>query len=818
MGISDDTIPNELFRYERLIKHWSQEHVVEKINGANTKLVKRWEKGKTAPSPYYCQQLEEAFGRTTRELGWAPKGKISFWHVPLPRNPYFTGREDILNQIHSLFVSQRARVKFQPIALTGLGGVGKTQIACEYAYQYMHEYHTVLWLRAEKSEGLASDFAAIATWINLDVEDEHNQTKVIVAVQEWLTHPEISRWLLIFDNIEDLEVLYDFLPMHGCRGHVLLTTRPHATGTLAHGIEIEKMRQEVGAELLLRRAKVIEPAASYTDASQTDYEHALAISHTLFDGLPLAIDQAGAYIEETKGSLRSYLDQYHKQPKDLRLRRGKFKREYPLPVSTSLALSIARVQEASLTAVDLLNLFAFLDPDAIPEELATEGFFHIGSPIASSILSPGSINTAIEKLIDFSLISHNADQKLCTIHRLVQAAIQDRMDEDTKRNWAKCATRVVNQAFPDIEHTREGLTILWQEGQRYLSHAQACAKIIEQYDMVLPEASRLLLQLGAYLEDRGLFRQSKPFYQRSLAIRENALGPEHPDVAQSLIVLANLYENEGRYEEAEPLYQRALSIREKAFGPDDILTADTLGNLGILYHTVGKLSQAETLYQRALEIREKVFGPDHPDVADSLSNFADLYDTLGQHEEAEPLYKRALEILEKAYGPDHPDVADCLNNLGAVYFHLARYEAAEVCYQRALAIDEKAYGPEHYEVATLFINLAELYNKQGKQEKAEELAKRGLAIGEKTVGPEHPDLVHDFNVLAQIYLAQGRYEEAKSLCKQALRIGEQSLEFEQDDMRAARETYTAILRATGQRSEAKAQGMQINKTAKARTI
>ena len=166
---------------------------------------------------------------------------------------------------------------------------------------------------------------------------------------------------------------------------------------------------------------------------------------------------------------------------------------------------------------------------------------------------------------------------------------------------------------------------------------------------------------------QGRYAEAEPLYKRALAIREKALGPDHPDVGTSLNNLAGLYRAQGRYAEAEPLYKRGLAITEKALGPDHPDVGTSLNNLAVLYQRQGRYAEAEPLYKRGLAIREKALGPDHPDVGTSLNNLAALYHAQGRYAEAEPLYKRALAISEKALGPDHPDVGTSLNNLAVLY-------------------------------------------------------------------------------------------------------------------------------------------------------
>ncbi|HJU15371.1 MAG TPA: CHAT domain-containing tetratricopeptide repeat protein [Stellaceae bacterium] len=293
-------------------------------------------------------------------------------------------------------------------------------------------------------------------------------------------------------------------------------------------------------------------------------------------------------------------------------------------------------------------------------------------------------------------------------------------------------------------------------------------------DSASAEANSLNRQAVALYRE-GRYAEAEPLYKRSLAMREKALGPEHPDVAASLNNLAELYEAEGRYTEAEPLFRRSLAILEKALGPEHPNVATSLNNLAGLYWAQGRYSEAEPLFRRSVAIRERAPGPEHPRLASSLNNLAELYKAEGRYAEAEPLYKRSLAIWEKALGPEHPDVALSLNNLAGLYKAEGRYAQAEPLYKRSLAIAEKTLGPDHPDVAASLNNLAELYRNQGRYAEAEPLYKRSLAIREKALGPEHSDVAASLNNLAELYQSEGRYDEAAPLLKRGLAIKEKAL-------------------------------------------
>ena len=243
----------------------------------------------------------------------------TIWHIPYQRNPFFTGREDVLTQLHSALHAENTVALSHPQGISGLGGIGKTQTAVEYAFRYRDDYNTILWVKAESIESINSDFVTIAHLLNLPEKQEQEQHLIVEAVKRWFKNH--IGWLLILDNADDLEMVRAFLPTDG-QGYILLTTRAQATRRIAQRIEIEEMDVDEGALFLLRRSTIIDSNAPLNAASITDQTTAQEISQTM-DGLPLALDQAGAYIEETQCSLTEYLHLFQLRKEELLQRRGK---------------------------------------------------------------------------------------------------------------------------------------------------------------------------------------------------------------------------------------------------------------------------------------------------------------------------------------------------------------------------------------------------------------------------------------------------------------------------------------------------------------
>ena len=341
------------------------------------------------------------------------------FNLPFPRNPFFTGREDQLEAIHTALTS-RGRA-----ALSGLGGIGKTQTALEYAYRHQSEYDHVFWVRAEQETELITGYGAMAKAIQIPGHQQEDQQAVVALMKQWLAKND--RWLLVFDNADDLRQLRPYLPT--TNGHILLTTRAQALGDLAEKVEVTRMDADEGALLLLRRAKMIADTAALAAASEAD--QTLARTRTTeMDGLPLALDQAGAYIEEQVLSLEEYLELFRTEKAELLKERGQLGPDHP-SVTVTFKLAFEKVAAASATAADLVRACAFLAPDAIPEEIFSEGAEAFGEPLNTLAESKLALSQAIAEAARFSLISRNPQAKTLTIHRLVQEVLRSAMDDNS---------------------------------------------------------------------------------------------------------------------------------------------------------------------------------------------------------------------------------------------------------------------------------------------------------------------------------------------------------------------------------------------------
>ncbi|MDD4248307.1 MAG: tetratricopeptide repeat protein, partial [Methanosarcina sp.] len=607
--------------------------------------------------------------------------------------------------------------------------------------------------------------------LNLPVKDDSDQNLVVSAVKNWLRTN--NNWLLVLDNADYPYLIEYFLPSN-IQGHVLLTSRAPTFDNLGitNPIEVKKMLPEEAKEFFLVRT-------GHKNLDQSEIASLEELIREL-DCLPLAMEQAGAYIHKLKCSFAEYLSSYRKHGLELLEKSQVQNTKYSDSVATTWLLNFEQVKQTSKTSTDILSASAFLNCNNIPFEVFIKGSGELGENIYSMLHDIEDdrlvFKEAIEPLRQFSLISTYYDKNTFDIHRLVQVVLRDGIEKNEQQRWAESVVKALNRAFPKVEYKN------WELCDKLLPHVQTCAEYIRLLNIETEESAKLLNATGNYLHKRARFKESESLLKSSLEIRKKILEPEHYDLSESLNNLGELYIDLGRYSEVEPLYVRALEIRENTLEPDDPAIAESLNNLGELYNDFGRYSEAESLHLHALDIRENTLNPDDPAIADSLDNLAGIYIHLDRFSEAESLRIRALDITEKAFGFEHPDVAACLNNLAGVYNVLGRFSEAKTLLIRSLNISEKALGPEHPAVGVSLNNLAGVYNNLGRSSEAETLCIRALKITEDALGPEHPYMSNRLTTLAEAYRNFGKYSEAETLLIRALEIAEKALGSEHPDV------------------------------------
>lgn len=634
-----------------------------------------------------CVDVVTGIRAVIDELAAAAKPAASavsrIWNIPHRRNPNFTGREKLLEGLRVSLTSGRVAALTQPQAVHGLGGIGKTQTALEYAYRHAADYDIVWWIQSQEPSKLAADYAALAVPLGLPEKDEQDQKVIVEAVRRRLERE--SRWLLIFDNAERQEDVAGYIPQGG-GGHVLITSRSQAWRAIANPQSVDTMEPKEAVDFLLKRTGQNDENAAAELAKELGY-------------LPLALEQAGAYIDAHASSFASYLDLFRKRQSDM-LKLGKPSTDYPDTVATTWLISFQEVEGSRPAAAELLNLCAFLAPDSIPISMLRDGKEFLPKKLGVAIGDGLAFGEVKEALVRYSLI--DVDDESLSIHRLVQAVARDRLSKARRKTLAASAARMVDHAFPDGSWDARN----WPVCLPLLRHALAVAGYTESLEVELDVASRLFNNVGVYLWSRAQYVEAKGLYEQALRIDEVAYGPEHPKVAIRLSNLGTVLQNLGDLQGARENTARALRIDEVALGPEHPSVAIRLNNLGTVLQKLGDFEGARDSIERALTIDEATYGPDHPEVAIELSNLGTVLRALGDLEGARRSAERALTIDETAYGVDHQNVAIRLGNLGALLADLDDLDGARENTERAVRVLCALLGDDHPHTVNFKENLA----------------------------------------------------------------------------------------------------------------
>ncbi|OQD86643.1 hypothetical protein PENANT_c007G05014 [Penicillium antarcticum] len=658
----------------------------------------------------------------------------------------FMGRQEELEQLWQSI--QPSRSEQQKVAIVhGLGGMGKTQLAIRFARDHKRDFTAIFWLngkdRATLVQSLSSNLPRLTGQSqNADaIIDEEAEQRSTVVRQAY----DVQKFFPGADH-----------------GSILITSRLESLTELGESFPIHRLNPKDAIQLLLRSSRL---SVDTTVGELRNSPEILTLASRL-DGLPLAIVIAGSYIRKTGTSVTRYLQLYQESWSSLQSQSRSGPQYQHGNMLQTWLISYREIQKRDSKAAQLLLLLAHFDNQDTWYELIQSGCEGSDVPLwlyeSAATFLAFSIRVSI--LIEFSLLEVKQQKESYTMHPVVQdwclhVSSTDRYLVSLRLN--ELALISVGYTVPNLSEKNSA-----ELQRRLIPHAN---RILDtDWSGEDTRVQGALNGLGNLYRHQGKLKEAEEIYQRAMAGKGMALGPDHTSTLNTVHNLGALYYDQGKLNKAEEMYQRALSGYKKALGPDHSSTLSTVHQLGALYSKQGKLKKAEEMYQRALIGSEKAVGLDHTSTLEIFNSLGNLYSKQEKLKKAEEMYQRAISGYEKALGLGHTSTLNTINNLGALYRDQGKLKEAEEMYQRALVGKEKALGLDHTSTLDTVNNLGLLYSDQGKLKEAEEMYQRALAGNEKALGLDHTSTLNTINNLGSLYYDQGKLNKAEEMYQRAI--------------------------------------------------
>jgi len=721
-------------------------------------------------------ELGKLVERSLRELAAARRGPgplppgsvLRVWNIPA-RNPGFTGRDGLLAAVRDrLLAGDRAVVQ----ALQGMGGVGKTQLAIEYAHRFADDYDVAWWVNSEQAGLIGDQFAALGAALGC-VQPGAGTEAARAAVLADLH--QRGRWLLVFDNAETPAGIAGWLP--GGAGHVLITSRERLWTEIAAPIELDVLARAESVTLL--QSPVAGLGAADADR----------LADRLGD-LPLAVAQAAGFMAETGMPAAQYLDLLRTQAGTL-LDQAAPGSSYPRSLAAATRLTADRLDAEDPAAAQLASLCAFLAPEPIPEDLFTSGPGELPGELAARAGDPLAWRQTLAHLIRQSLA--RIDQRGLVMHRLTQAILRDRLAPEQAAATRQCAEAILAAANPGDP----GNPVSWPRWAQLMPHVLAA-------DLAAtgsPGLRWVACNACWYLLARGDTRTAHNLATDLRQHWRDRLGDDHEHTLAAAAYLAWALRAMGRYAEARELDEDTLTRERRLFGEDHANTLTLANNLANDLRNLRDHQAARDLDQDTLTRRRRVLGEDHPNTLTSANNLAiDLTD-LGEYQAARDLDQDTLTRRRRVLGEDYPDTLQSAGNLAKDLANLGEYQAARELSEDLVARFRRVLGEDHPDTLRSANNLAVVLTNLGEYQAARDLDEDILARRRRVLGEDHPDTLSSANNLAIDLRALGEQQAARDLDEDTLARYRRVLGENHPDTRRSARNLDADLRVPGEAAD-----------------
>ncbi|MCL2198810.1 MAG: tetratricopeptide repeat protein [Defluviitaleaceae bacterium] len=641
-----------------------------------------------------------------------------------PFNQSFCGRENTLTDIQKQFDNIGGSICLKQ-TITGLGGVGKTQIALAYAYRHLDTYkNAVAWIHAETETTIFNSCLHLANSLGINTGGDMDADKLGVLLQDWQSKNDA--WLFVFDNVEKTEIVQPYISPQ-CKGHVLITSRKQDLGIGAcKTINIDVFPVEEALDFMRSRLE------QHPNLISNDIELTVLIRQLGY--FPLALEQAAAYMQRAVIDCGMYLKKLDK--KGLEVFEGDLSTtatDYTSTINKAFSISYEALKES---AKQLFNLCTYMAPEQIPIDFFKQQADKFPEPLCNE-LKEEEEDEIIANLIDYSLVKRDGD--FLNIHRFVQKLGREKLKDNTEW-WGYCLNAMEN-TLPDINgYTRREHFDLFEQ---ISPHAEA----IEEYSPQENQAGVLCYLIGSGNLRVAHYNHALEWFIKYKNICERVHGEMNENTAVSYQCIASVYKEQGDYEEALEGYQKSLCINIELFGEEHEDTAYNYNDIANIYYLQRIYDKSLELYEKALAIRKNKLGEEHLSTAQIYNNMARVFTAQEKYDKALELYDKALLVCKKTYGEDHPNTAVTYSCIAKVFTRQKEYGKALELTQKALDIRKRILNEEHPDIAESYSRLAFIYNRQGEYDKAMDLYQRALSICEKVFGKDNPHTIQAKNNL-----------------------------------------------------------------------
>ncbi|MCJ1449249.1 MAG: hypothetical protein MMC23_009769, partial [Stictis urceolatum] len=722
-------------------------------------------------------------------------------------NEFFVGRDSHLQNLKQWLARSQGHRR---MSICGLGGCGKSALALEFAYRTMceHPEYFVFWVPAISQETFELAYRKIGEFLRIPGITENN-ANVKQLLKTFLSSDNRGDWLIIVDNADDTNVLFDklsekrdssrlidYLPRCD-RGSILFTTRGRKTAerlSQAHILELGDMGKTVKEARKMLSLQISNQALRCDNNAVQELLERLVY-------LPLAIMQASAFINQNAILVSEYVSHLRDANSEAELFSEHFEDpnrydETESTIAKTWYISFNQIRKQDPLAADYLSFMACVDRINVPLSLLPTG--------DSAIQRIKSIGT----LTGYALITERRQdsqqaqtEKSFDVHRLVHRASRWWLEERGEMtSWATKAQIRLKEVLPYGGHEERDI---WTN---YISHALFLAGPQNRLDKTA-QAS-LLGRVGSCQSTLGQYLMAEPTYRRALRLDIELLGERHPDTLNSMDNLASVLFRQGKYEEAEAMHRQTLESTKGILGERHPNTLSSMNNLASVLDRQGKYEEAEAMHRQTLESRKEILGERHPDTLTSMDNLAWVLFRQGKYEEAEAMHRQTLESRKEILGERHPNTLSSMNNLASVLFRQGKYEEAEAMHRQTLELTKEILGERHPNTLSSMNNLASVLDSQGKYEEAEAMHRQTLESTKEILGERHPNTLISMNNLAAVLDSQGKYEEAEAMHRQTLESTKEILGERHPDTLSSMNNLASVLFRQGKYEEAEAMHRQ----------